>query len=274
MKPPSSVLAIDIGNTRAKFGVFQFAQNKPVEARSIVARALDETPDLATVLSMWWKTQELTSPRLAVIAGSDPETRDQLISAWPFEKCQPLVVSGYQQIPISVDIDVPSKVGIDRLLNVFAAAQLLSEQRAVIVVDSGTATTVDLMTSDNTFRGGSILPGLRLSAHAMHDYTARLPMINVDSEPTELPEVPGRNTEDAMRAGLFIGQLGAVRELIKRLSIAALDRFSEKASPIVVVTGGGGRQLVRHLHGATYIDSLALHGLALLIRKDAERGME
>ena len=174
------------------------------------------------------------------------------------------MVSGYQQVPISIDVDVPSKVGIDRLLNVYAAAKLLCENRSVIVVDSGTATTVDLMTSDQTFRGGSILPGLRLSAHAMHDYTARLPMINVDSEPAELPQVPGRNTEDAMRAGLFIGQLGAVRELIERLSISATNRFRERISPMVVVTGGGGRQLVRHLHDSIYIDSLALHGLAML----------
>ncbi len=272
MKLSSNVLAIDIGNTRAKFGIFHFAQNKTVEARSIeasniVARVLDDTTNLANELSTWWRTQELTSPLQAVIAGSDPETRDQLIAGWPFETCKPLVVSGYQQIPISVDVDIPSRVGIDRLLNVFAAAQLLSENRSVIVVDSGTATTVDLMTSDNTFRGGSILPGLRLSAHAMHDYTARLPMINVDSEPAELPEVPGRNTEDAMRAGLLIGQLGAVRELIKRLSISAANRFQEKSSPLVVVTGGGGRQLVSHLSESTYIDSLALHGLSLLAIK-------
>jgi type III pantothenate kinase len=267
MKPPSNVLAIDIGNTRAKFGVFQISQNKTVAVRSIVARVLDDTPHLADALSTWWQMQELPSPLEAVIAGSDPETRDQLSADWPFEKCKPLVVSSYQQIPISVDVDIPSKVGIDRLLNVFAAGQLHSDNRSVIVVDSGTATTVDLMTSDKIFRGGSILPGLRLSAHAMHDYTARLPMINVDTEPAELPEVPGRNTEDAMRAGLFIGQLGAVRELIERLSRSALDRFKEKALPIVVVTGGGGRQLVRHLHDSTYIDSLALHGLSLLTRQ-------
>ena len=264
MNLSSKVLAIDIGNTRAKFGIFHVAQNKTVEARSIEARVLDDTTHLAHALSTWWRTQELTSPLQAVIAGSDPETRDQLITDWPFKECKPLVVSGYQQIPISVDVDVPSMVGIDRLLNVFAAAQLLSENRSVIVVDSGTATTVDLMTSDNTFRGGSILPGLRLSAHAMHDYTARLPMINVDTEPADLPEVPGRNTEDAMRAGLFVGQLGAVRELIERLSISAANRFEEKSSPLIVVTGGGGRQLVSHLHDSTYIDSLALHGLSLL----------
>lgn len=267
MKSFTNVLAIDIGNTRAKFGVFCTTQSKAVEARNIVARVLDDTPHLADELAKWWQTQEFESPVDAVIAGSDPETRDQLIADWPFKTCQPFVVASYQQIPIKVDVDVPSRVGIDRLLNVFAAGQMLSPNRSVIVVDSGTATTVDFMTSDHTFRGGSILPGLRLSAHAMHDYTARLPMINVDTEPVELPEVPGRNTEDAMRAGLFIGQLGAVRELIQRLSDSALNHFKEKVCPSVVVTGGGGRQLVRQLQAATYIDSLALHGLALLVNE-------
>jgi type III pantothenate kinase len=141
---------------------------------------------------------------------------------------------------------------------------LLSERRPAIVVDSGTATTVDLMTSDYAFRGGSILPGLRLSAYAMHDYTARLPLLNVDENLTSLPELPGRNTEDAMKAGLFIGQLGAVRELIHRLAQAATERFRETVPPQVYVTGGGGRQLVDYLSDTIYVDSLPLHGLARL----------
>lgn len=267
----SNVLAIDIGNTRAKFGVFHVNQDRSVKPVSIVARVLDQTPSLANELTAWWQTQHRPAPMQAIVAGSDPETRDQLISAWPLAECQPVVIVSHEQIPIAVDVDVPARVGIDRLLNVFAAGRLFSKDRAVIVVDSGTATTVDLMTSDQTFRGGSILPGLRLSAHAMHDYTARLPLINFDDEPAELPDVPGRNTEDAMRAGLFIGQLGAVRELVDRLTAAAVHRFCEANSPVIVVTGGGGRQLVRHLGGATFIDSLALHGLACLATSTAQQ---
>ena len=264
MKRLSNVLAIDIGNTRAKFGVFHVDQHNSVEPISIVACVLDQTPSLVNALTAWWQTQNLPAPIHAVIAGSDPETRDQVIGSWPFAQCRPAVVASCQQIPLTVDVDTPAKVGIDRLLNVFAAGRLLATDRAVIVVDSGTATTVDLMTADRTFRGGSILPGLRLSAYAMHDYTARLPLISVDDEPAELPDVPGRNTEDAMRAGLFIGQLGAVRELVDRLSAAAVQRFAQCEPPEIVVTGGGGRQVVQHLAGATFIDSLALHGLAML----------
>ncbi|MDA1233146.1 MAG: type III pantothenate kinase [Planctomycetota bacterium] len=264
MNPVSTILAIDIGNTRAKFGVFQIHRDMLVEPVSIVACNLGQTPHLAAELAVWWKSQQLVGPAHSVIAGSDPDKRDALVAAWPFADCEPAVIADYQQIPIAVDVENPTRVGIDRLLNVFAAGQLLSSDRSVIVIDSGTATTVDLMTSDQIFRGGSILPGLRLSAYAMHDYTARLPIINVDDEPALLPEVPGRNTEDAMRAGLFIGQLGAVRELVDRLCMASVDRFAQKKTPLVVVTGGGGRQLVQHLSGATFIDSLALHGLAML----------
>ncbi len=260
----SNVLAIDIGNTRAKFGVFHVGPGHAIEAIRIVARALEQTADLAGDLAAWWKDQELHAPVQTILAGSDPDRRDLLASRWPFGWSQPTVVTGYQQIPIGVDVDIPGNVGIDRLLNVFAAGCLQTVPRPVIVVDSGTATTVDLMTDDRTFRGGSILPGLRLAAYAMHDYTARLPLLNVDDEPSTLPDVPGRNTQDAMRAGLLIGQLGAVRELVQRLSIAADTRFQQQTSPELIITGGGGRQLVPHLADASYIDSLALHGLALL----------
>ena len=265
------VLAIDVGNTRAKFGVFLVGPGNSIEPIDIVARVLDQTPDLGGDLAVWWLNHGSPDPARTMLAGSDPETRDLLLSRWPFKESPPTVVAGYQQIPIGVDVDVPANVGIDRLLNVFAAGCLQKQPRAVIVVDSGTATTVDLMTEDQTFRGGSILPGLRLSAFALHDYTARLPLLDVDDAPAALPDAPGRNTEDAMRAGLMIGQLGAVRELVERLSHAAMNRIQQSVQPEVIVTGGGGRQLVQHIADAKYIDSLALHGLALLAGKVAGR---
>lgn len=263
MTKPQRILAVDIGNTRAKFGCFEHPEHGLPRATEIVARVVAEDVCLADELKTWWSTFATQEPHVAVIAGSDPETRDALIAQWPFEQT-PTVISGFEQIPIQVDVEFPHRVGIDRLLNVFAAQRMQVHPSPVITVDSGTATTVDLMTSDGTFRGGSILPGLRLSAHAMHDYTARLPLLNVDEEPTELPTLPGRNTEEAMRAGLFIGQLGAVKELIARLTDAANSRFQQQFPPGIVISGGGGRQLVRHIPGATYVDSLALHGLAFL----------
>jgi len=258
------VVAVDVGNTRAKFGLFRLTGDQRAVPVDISACVLSQTADLAVFLQNWWRTHHAATPVCAIVAGSQPEVRDRLLDHWPLIGCRPIVMNSHQQIPILVDVDFPDRVGMDRLLNVFAAGRLMTETRPAIVVDSGTATTVDLMTSDFVFRGGSILPGLRLSAHAMHDYTARLPLLNVDQELVDLPELPGRNTEDAMRAGLFIGQLGAVRELIARLTAATSERFMECASPSIFVTGGGGRHLAGHLSGARYVDSLPLHGLAML----------
>ena len=158
-------------------------------------------------------------------------------------------------------------VGIDRLFTAFAAARLFAPAQASIVVDSGTATTIDLVTSDGVFRGGSILPGLRLSAYALHDYTARLPMIDTDGfgMPTDasLP-LPGRNTQAAMNAGLFWGQLGAIREITGRLQAAAMSKFGCRETPIRIITGGGGKKIANHLTESVFVDSLALHGLAML----------
>ena len=258
------ILAIDVGNTRAKFGLFRKTSAKNPEPLEIAARILNETADVASAFHDWWLSLGVDVPSVAMVAASDPETRDLLLQSWPIHGCRPITIFGFSQIPVGVDVDFPERVGVDRLLNALAGSRMSETGRPVIVVDSGTATTVDLVTSDATFRGGSILPGLRLSAHAMHDYTARLPLLNVDEELTDLPSLPGRNTEAAMRAGLFVGQLGAVKELIARLSLAAVNQFAENNRPEVFVSGGGGRQLVSHLENASFVDSLPLHGLAML----------
>lgn len=260
----SAVVAIDIGNTRAKFGVFHPSASGFVEAQSIVARVLSQTSDLSIDFLRWWNTLETSAVTGIVVAGSDPDLRDELLRRWPIKPHAPLVISSFQQIPVTVDVDIPGRVGIDRLLNAYAVGHLKDAARPAIAVDSGTATTVDLVTADGVFRGGSILPGLRLSAHAMHDYTARLPLLNVDETLQSLPVLPGRNTEAAMLAGLFIGQLGAVREIASRLSQAAIGSFGNHKEPQLFITGGGSRQLADHLAGSVYVDSLALHGLAML----------
>ena len=258
------IAAVDIGNTRAKFGLFDIASDGRADAVRIDACILSDTADLCDSLLQWWNDCVHHNPPVVMVAGSDPDLRDELTRHWPLQQQLLRVIASHQQIPVRADVDYPDRVGIDRLLNAYAAMQLRKSDRPVIVVDSGTATTVDLVTGDGIFRGGSILPGLRLSARAMHDYTARLPLLNVDESRVDLPVLPGRNTEEAMLAGLFVGQLGAVREIASRLQQAAEHVFHQSQPAELLVTGGGGRQLADHLPNAFFVDSLALHGLALL----------
>lgn len=258
------ILAVDVGNTRVKFGLFATRPSGARHPQQLTACRIEDGRSAAAELQRWVSQHIVASPAASIIAGSDPETRDRIVESWPWPDSVPHVIRTSDQIPIAIDVEHPERVGLDRLLNTLAVHRMFAQDRATIVVDSGTATTVDLVTADGTFRGGSILPGLRLSALALHEYTARLPLINVDDERSELPPLPGRNTQQAMEAGLFIGQLGAVRELVSGLSRVARGPNGSTGPPRLIVTGGGGRQLVRHLDQAQFVDCLALHGLALL----------
>ncbi len=250
-----TVLVVDVGNSRAKFGVFECAGNTASPIR-LNAVSLRTHRDVARKLNEWAAGTDFDA---SIVAGSNPPVLEQLVDDWGSELPAPTLIQRTAELPVRLNVDQPDAVGMDRVLNSLAAHHLRPNE-TVIVVDSGTTTTVDLVTSDGTFQGGSIFPGLRLSAYALHDYTARLPMIDVDAEPQTLPQLPGRNTEEAIRAGLYWGQLGAIREIVQRLS----ENYSE--SPHVIVTGGAMTHLLPHLQNAVGIDSLPLHGLALLFK--------
>lgn len=261
------ILAVDVGNSRVKFGVFELGSAAVPQLLALSAVRIDQATSVADEIDTWLAEKEFLTVAVTIIAGSNPPVRNRLLDNWPQQPGRLTVIDNGFSIPIAVDVEEPAAVGIDRLLTAFAGRRLISDRQPLIVIDSGTATTVNLITQDGTFRGGAILPGLRLSACALHDYTAKLPLLDTDQLSTGPQQVdaplPGRNTQDAIKAGLFWGQLGAVKEISSRLTQASI-KLGSSQPPLSVLTGGGGRQLVNHLSDAIYIDSLALHGLALV----------
>ena len=147
-------------------------------------------------------------------------------------------------------------MGIDRLLNAVAANHIRPDKTPAVIIDCGTATTVDYISAAGAFAGGAILPGFELSARALHQYTARLPLIDVATLGHSPPNPLGHNTAAAIQSGLFWGQLGAVRELITRLS-------DDTVSPLILLTGGGGSLLQPYISEAIYEPHLSLQGLSL-----------
>lgn len=142
----------------------------------------------------------------------------------------PALVADHGTIPILTRVVHPERVGSDRLLDAWAALQRLGGP--VIVVDLGTATTVDAVDASGAFVGGAIVPGLQLGLDALARGTAQLP--RVEATPPE--QVIGRDTASAIRSGAVIGHVGAVRELTTRM--AAELRTGRGRRPRVVVTGG------------------------------------
>ena len=135
-------------------------------------------------------------------------------------------------IPISTGLVRADQTGPDRLLAAWAAAHLHGSP--VIVVDLGTATTVDVVDSDGFYLGGAILPGFGLAAESLAQGTARLPRIDLD-----LPDdAIGQDTIGAISSGVVIGHIGAVRELALRMH-ERIDRDDRSTAPTkVVITGG------------------------------------
>ncbi len=165
----------------------------------------------------------------------------------------------HHDLPLAVRVPEPDRVGIDRLLGAVAANRLRDRERPAIVIDLGSAMTFDLISADGAFLGGAILPGVGMSARALHDFTDRLPQIPMD-ELAEPPPPLGTSTGEAMRSGLYWGAVGAMRELIVRLRDAL---GTDNRQPQVFLTGGAAPIVAQFLPGdATYVPHLVLGGIA------------
>lgn len=166
----------------------------------------------------------------------------------------------YRDVRLAIHIEEPARVGIDRLLAAVAANRLRQPGRAAIIVDLGTAITVDLVDEDGAFAGGAILPGIGMSSRALAEQTDALP--HVAMEQLEKPPSPlGKSTEAAIQAGLYWGVVGAIRELVSRLT-AELSQ-----PPELFVTGGASQKVAELLaqHGAVrHVPHLVLAGVALV----------
>ncbi|MDE3001098.1 MAG: type III pantothenate kinase [Gemmatimonadota bacterium] len=160
---------------------------------------------------------------------------------------------------IEVAVERPEAVGVDRLLAAGAAFRRV--RGSVIVVDVGTALTIDLVSAAGCFMGGAILPGLKAMAKALATGTSLLPHIDLTAPASAL----GRDTSECIRAGVVFGAAGAVDRVVEELSAA--DR-----TPHVLLTGGDAQFLSAYL-GTPHdcVPDLVLHGLAHAFRERRRR---
>lgn len=157
------------------------------------------------------------------------------------------------RLPFEVLVDRPERLGADRICA--AAGAFSMGHREAVVVDVGTAVTVDVLTSGG-FLGGAIFPGIDLILASLNEGTVALPRI---SEIDRDPALPGRDTEEAMTAGAVWGMAGAVRALV------AKSMESVPPGTGVILTGGGAGLLEGHLEVPVEIDpDLVFRGLLLL----------
>jgi type III pantothenate kinase len=138
----------------------------------------------------------------------------------------PWVVGENTVLGIEVRIDKPKEAGADRLVNAVGAH--MAYPGPLIVIDSGTATTFDVVASDGALEGTAIAPGINLSLSALHQAAAKLPRIAIERPPS----VIGKDTVTAMQAGIFWGYVGLIEYLVKAIE----TEYGQKMS--VIATGG------------------------------------
>jgi pantothenate kinase type III len=220
------LVVVDVGNTRIKWGL--------CNTSAVVANAALPPDDLAA-WQQQWDAWSLTGSPPWVLSGVHPARRDRLADWLRQRGAHVRLVTAASQLPLVVALEHPDKVGIDRLLNAVAVNTRRPPNTPAVIVDAGSAVTVDYLDKHGVFRGGAILPGWRLMAQALHDYTALLPLVEVAGEVT----VPATSTVPAMRAGIFCALLGGIRELIVRL-----QKLAPEDTHLHVYLGGGDTELL------------------------------
>ncbi|MFP6767211.1 MAG: type III pantothenate kinase [Planctomycetaceae bacterium] len=256
----SPLLAVDVGNSRVKFGLFaaDVTANEPLQLPTI-RNSLAIAPDAEVPwpIIREWSASNATGSPAGIVAGANPPIRDEITANWPADLPPPRVLTDPTELGISVQLEHPDRAGIDRLLNAVAVNCLRPDGRPAIIVDSGTATTVDALDAGGAFLGGAILPGFDLLARSLHRYTALLPLLSLEQLGDSPPSPLGKDTPAAIRSGLFYGQLGAVRELAD-----SLERELGSGPATMFLTGGGGPLLATALPEARLVPHLGLLGLA------------
>jgi type III pantothenate kinase len=259
-----SLVAVDIGNTRIKMGLFNSGSTVkasgtnrlPTPVRSFALSSIDwDEAELRQWLkkvpaaTQWW-IASVNRPAAARLA----ESIRSIDSA-----AAPRMLS-HGDLPIVAVVKEPDKVGIDRLAAAAAANRLRDPARAAIVVHVGTAIVVDLVSDEGRFCGGAILPGIAMSAHALHECTNLLPQSSMQ-ELGEPPAALGTSTLEAIHSGLYWGAIGAMRELVARLSNS---RAASGVEADIFLTGGAAPSVAGQLGpNVQYAEHLVLSGIAL-----------
>lgn len=248
-------LLVDVGNSQLKLGlcVPSVAHSSPVSRPAI--ELLGQLPPAR--LSEHDLPLTLPAQRVCwqVISVSPPAVRS--LQQWVADHRPDdwWLSLDYRDLPLTIAVDYPERVGLDRLAAAVGVNQLRPAGEAAIVIDAGTAITVDAVGPDGVFLGGLILPGPRIAAKSLASHTAQLPDVLFD--PDDLPALIGKNTVDAIRGGIYWGLLGAIELLIDRV------RTKLAAPTQVFVTGGAveswSKQLSFPIH---YVPDLVLLGIA------------
>ena len=261
------LLVADVGNSRIKLGVVVAADTglPKIEQR----HELDSHAFRADEFEAWLMTAAPAAATVVIASVYDAaaDRLGALVAATSATRHRPVHQRRirFDDLPLAVETAEPSRVGIDRLAAAAAASRLVPADRGCVVIDCGTAASVDLVAAGGRFLGGAILPGPALMARALADGTSLLPEVAALGE-LPPPPLPGRATGAAFAAGIGYGIRGAIARLV------AEARQVLGGDPGIFLTGGWRGAVRGELPGVVEVADLVLAGIglaALRLREEA-----
>jgi type III pantothenate kinase len=252
------LLAIEQGNTNTLFAVH--------DGKTWIAqwRTATESMRTADEYAVWlhqlmqMQRLKLANIDACIISSVVPQSIFNLRNlSRRYLHVEPLVIGENAELGIPIRIQKPSEAGADRLVNAIGAH--IAYPGPLIVVDSGTATTFDIVGEDGAFEGGAIAPGINLSMQALHEAAAKLPRIAIQKP----DHVIGKDTVEAMQSGVFFGYVALIEGLLDRMK-------AEYHAPLTVIATGGVASL---FEGATdkidiFDSDLTIRGLLEIWRRN------
>ncbi|MCS7029414.1 MAG: type III pantothenate kinase [Bacteroidia bacterium] len=249
-------LLIDIGNTALKWALYDdencinqqsIPLNSPVPFSGLLY-------DIAVIANVGYKDQllneflsNLKKPVLSCALNAEGQLYFQ-------NKIIPL--------PITIAYKTPQTLGSDRIASVLGAYTLFPE-KDVIIVDLGTCIKYEILTKNKVYLGGAIAPGIQMRYQAMHEFTAKLPALSI---PEQKPNVIGKNTQEAMHAGVMQATHCEIKGMIE-----LYKNELNNSNPIVILSGGDAQYFEAHKNLYTFVIEnlvfIGLHSLAKIAKQ-------
>jgi type III pantothenate kinase len=256
------LLAVDIGNTQTQLGVFRGEKlAHQWRASTDQTRTADE---LALMFGEFLSLADLSFSRQitgvaisSVVPKATQELREMTDRYFGFPA---VVVEPGTKTGIAIKTDNPREVGADRIANAVAAHSMFDGD-PVIVVDFGTAITVDAVTGEGEYIGGAIAPGVETAAAALFNSTAQIRRVELMAPPAAI----GKSTITSVQSGVVYGTAALVDGLVERVR----DELGDSAR--VIATGGLAPMVIDHCkHVERTEHDLTLYGLRLIFERNAE----
>ena len=253
------ILVIDVGNTNITFGVYQ--EKELLSTFRMTTRQTRTSDEYGISIRELLTYNGISIDDLegTIIASVVPNVMHSLVGGVSrYLGTQPLIVGPGIKTGIRILTENPREIGSDRIVDAVAAYEIYGGP--VLVLDFGTATTYDLVTEDGGFTAGITAPGIRISAKALWEDTAKLPEIEIKKPKSILAQ----ETISSMQAGLVYGQIGQTEYIVSQVK-----KETGYENLKVVATGGLGRLISEEAESIQiYNSTLTLDGLRIIYEKN------